>query len=445
MDTRTKARAGAVICATAGAALLIGMQPVAAQNAPTAPTTTGAAPGGSLAADPNPYYLGVSQGFTHDSNVYRIPAGPSDNYSSTSVFGGFDQPISRQRVFGRASVSLNRYQDQSRLNNTSYDLATSADLATIENISGNLNLGLTRSLAAPAAAVGTPTAVRNMAQTERVDTRLRWGGPALLTVEGGLGYVRLDYSAPEYVSSESRQTTGSLGLFYRPGAFLRLGVAGRFDRSRTPKAVLDPISGRYESNSTNGSNLDFLADYIYGGSLSGNARLSYTRQTNSRVAGADFSGLTGSLGLAWQATAKTAVQFDATRDAGFEANTFTRYAAVQTGTGLTLTPVAAPYENNRVTDSLGLGATYAATAKIGASARLRYTRARLVSAAGAPTGTTNDSTDVSKGASLGISYAITRAWGASCNLTHESRAVSGAVVYSYKENTVGCATQFTWR
>ncbi len=43
-----------------------------------------------------------SQGFTHDSNVYRIPSGPSDNYSSTSVFGGFDQPISRQRVFGRA-------------------------------------------------------------------------------------------------------------------------------------------------------------------------------------------------------------------------------------------------------------------------------------------------------------------------------------------------------
>src|SRR5450631_4768822 len=70
-----------------------------------------AATGRSLAPDPNPYYVGVSQGFTHDSNVFRIPSGPSDNFSTTSLLGGFDQPISRQRIFGSGSVSLNRYFD----------------------------------------------------------------------------------------------------------------------------------------------------------------------------------------------------------------------------------------------------------------------------------------------------------------------------------------------
>ena len=55
-----------------------------------------------------------------------------------------------------------------------------------------------------------------------------------------------------------------------------------------------------------------------------------------------------------------------------------QYAVVQSGTGLTLTPVAVIYQNNRVTDTAGLGVTYAATAKIAATALLRYSRQRLV-------------------------------------------------------------------
>ena len=424
------------LCAASGAALCLASAPACAQDVGR-PLT------GTVSADPNPYYLGVSEGLTHDSNVYRIPSGPSDNYSSTSVFGGFDQPISRQRVFGRGAVSLNRYQDQSQLNNTSYDLSAGANLETIENISGNLNASLNRNLAAPAASVGVPTAVQNIATTERIDSRLRWGGPSLLTVEGSLGYSRLDYSAPEFVTSESRQTSSSLGLFYRPGAFLRVGVAGRYERTRTPKALLDPVSGSYQSNTTNGRNLDLLAEYSPSAAIQTNARLSYTRQTNSSVTGADFSGLTGNLNVNWRITGKTAVQFDASRDAGFDTASTTRYAAVQAGTGVVLTPVTALYENNRVTNSVGLGATYDATAKISANAHLRYTRARLAAAVTA--GATNDSTDVLKAAAFGVNYAITRAWGASCTIAHESRDVSGAVVYSYSANTVGCSTQFTWR
>ena len=436
-DKRTKTGARGALRAASGAALCLAAAPALAQDAGRLLT-------GTVAADPNPYYIGVSQGFTHDSNVYRIPSGPGDVFSSTSVFGGFDQPISRQRVFGRANVSLNRYQDEKQLNNTSYDLATGAELATIENITGNVNLGISKSLASPAASFGVPTAVRNEGLTKRADARVRWGGPSLLTLEGSAGYVRLDYSAPEYVTSETRETTGSLALYYRPGAALRLGVAGRFERTRTPRAVLDPVSGAYQSNTSDGSNLDLLAEYLYGGSLSGNGRLSYTRQTNSQVKGADFSGITGSLGVTWRATAKTSFQFDAAREAGFETANTTRYAVVQSGTGVVLTPVAALYENNRLTTSFGLGASYEATAKIGASARLRYTRANLVS----PTtvgGASNESTDVFKGASLGVSYAITRAWGASCSYGYETRSVSGAVAYSYNANTIGCSTQFTLR
>jgi Uncharacterized protein conserved in bacteria (DUF2320). len=120
------------------------------------------------------------------------------------------------------------------------------------------------------------------------------------------------------VSSETRRTNGSLALYYRPGAALRLGVAGRVNRTRTPSALLDPATGTYEPNTATGRNVDLLVDYEFSSLLSTNARVSYTRQTNSNITGADFSGLTGGLGVRWQPTAKIAVRLDASRDAGLE-------------------------------------------------------------------------------------------------------------------------------
>jgi len=57
--------------------------------------------------DPNPYYIGVKQTAMHDSNVFRIPDGIGDYYTSTGVFGGFDQRISRQRLYASANAEYN--------------------------------------------------------------------------------------------------------------------------------------------------------------------------------------------------------------------------------------------------------------------------------------------------------------------------------------------------
>ena len=112
-----------------------------------------------------------------------------------------------------------------------------------------------------------------------------------------------------------------------------------------------------------------------------------------------------------------------------------------------LTPVTGLYENNRVTNSVGVGADYAATAKISATASARYSRARLstVDSATASVRPGGDVTDVSKIFTLGVNYAVARNWGAGCNLGHEGRDVSGATSFAYTANTIGCSTQFTWR
>jgi hypothetical protein len=430
---------------------LIGVTIFALTNAAAQTTPSGGPPssasassisGSSIARDPNPYFIGVSQEFTHESNVYRIPDGPSGEYSSTSIFGGFDQPISRQRLFGNARVTLNRYRSESDLNNTSYSLGTGIAWETIYKLSGTVSASLDRSLAAPAVVGVVPQAGRNIGTNRRMDARARWGGASTLTVEGALGYARSDYSLQEYVTQEARHTSGSLGLYYRPGGLLRLGVAGRVTRTETPQAMAMPLGG-FQGNTVRSRNLDLLADYAASALISTSARLSYTRQTNSLAEDASFSGLTGNVNVSYRPGGKLGFNAYAARDAGFNTTPYTATAAAQVGPIVVLTPVSGLYQNNQVTTSFGGSVSYAATAKISAAAGARYSRGKLSSVLfgqSAP-----ETTDVSKLVYLSTSYAISRRWDTSCRVSHESRSVSGGINYSYTDNIFSCQAQYTWR
>lgn len=408
---------------------------------------------GSVAGERSPYYLGASQGFTHDSNVFRVPFGPSDNYSSTSLLAGFDQPFSRQRAYGTVSVSYNRYQDQTELNNTSYALRAGIDWETIWKLSGNVTATLDRNLAAPVATVATPEATRNVQKQKGLAGLARWGGDQAISAEGRLGYSTQDYSSGQSESANSKNQYGSLGAFYRPGPTLQLGVAARLDRSRAPSAIR-LADGSSQGNETRGRNVDFLANYNNGSSVTAGARLSYTRQTNSSLdQGADFSGLTGGLNVGYRATGKLSFNLAASRDAGFN-NSTGPYAIVV----VPATPTAPAtisrdmttklYENNQVTNSLSAGASYAATAKINLTAGARYARAKIITTNGVA-GSGNQASanvrDETKGASLGANYAFSRALAFACSLSRDRREVSGAASYGYTDDIAACSAQFTWR
>jgi hypothetical protein len=102
-------------------------------------------------AESNPWYLGVSQAFAYDSNLYRAdsdrdlnsgrnpglsPLTRSDTISTTSLVGGIDQPIGRQRVFGNATIGYNSYSNNDYLNSSSYSLTGGLDWSTVERFSG---------------------------------------------------------------------------------------------------------------------------------------------------------------------------------------------------------------------------------------------------------------------------------------------------------------------
>jgi hypothetical protein len=410
-----------------------------AATAQTAPTST--------ASDPNPYYLGVSQAITHDSNVTRSPNGPSDTYSSTSLLGGFDQPIGRQRLFANGSVSVNRYMDQDQLNNTSYSLSGGLDWQTVGDLSGSLNAGVGRFLSAPAASSLVPTTNRNVGDTKNFNALARWGGAGRLSVEGSYGHSEVEYSAPEYATSNSKTDSGSLGLFYRPGGNLRLGIAGRVTKTKTPQAFAI-IGGGFQANDVKSKNLDFLVDYELTGLLTTNARISYTKQTNSGITDADFSGVTGTISLTYRPTAKLSFTGYAARDVGFNSSLYSTVGIIFIDpTTPILTPISGLSQSNQITNSVGLNVGYLATAKVTANASVRYARARLITTIVTPGSNqaAPDTTDVLKTAQLGAIWAVSRNWSLTCNVAHEARDVSGAVVYDYTANSIGCAGQYTWR
>ncbi len=403
------------------------------------------------ADEPSPWYLGVSQGFTHDSNVYRFAGGPGDSYSTTSLIGGFDQPISRQRLHANARVGYNKYQTESRLDNTSYSLGAGIDWATIEKLTGSVNVSASQSLAQfngnqnvilPDGTIAPNTAEKNVLKAQQLSADIRWGGDGLLSLFGNYSHSRARYSGIQSLVSNSTTDSGSVGFNYRLGGRTTVGAALRTTRTDYPYGIApspivlgsvppvrnpaldDPAA--YGPDRSTSNNLDLLGDWRYSEQTGVKARLSYSRVTYDN-SGRDFSGLTGSLDATYAPTAKLAFNASISRDAGSNTTSAT-YFDPATGQQNTFQT-----GSNQTSDTLVFGANYAATAKTSFYANAVYRRG------------SNDNSSASdnfRTFSVGVNYVPARAWQLGCNLSHESRSSGPS---SYDANVIGCNAQFTLR
>jgi len=400
--------------------------------------------------EPSPYFIGLRQVLTHDSNVFRVNDGPSDSYSTTSLLGGFDQKISRQRVYLNANIGRNLYRNQTALNNTSYGVNTGWDWETIEKLSGSLTAGLNRSLASLTDSSTVPQSANNLVTTQHYGATARWGGQSTLSLEGAYAHNKVTYS--EQSTSDSSGDTASVGLYYRPGPTLRLGTAVRYSRTETPfGAVL--ADGTLGSNTETGKYLDLLAEWQPTSQTSLISRLSWARQTNTEIESRDFSGLTGSITGTYAPTAKTSLNASFSRDAGVNGSFFTLSPSTTTTTPGTPapTPVRGLSESSQTTNTYSLGANYAATAKIAVVANAHWRQAKLVDTAplaGTTTLTTYERNDNSRYYSLGLTWAIARGWDLGCSYAHSTRDLDASAItagVSYSANVASCYAQFMLR
>lgn len=397
------------------------------------------------AEEPSPWYVGATQSLTRDSNVYRLSDGVNpgldrsraDTYSSTGLVGGFNQPMGRQLFYGSGNLRYNKYFDNDNLSNTSYGLNAGWDWATVWKLSGGVNVSANQSLAqlngnaSPAGA----TSERNLVKTDQVGANIAWGGTGLLSVRGDYTHSRVRYSLASQFSTDSSADSGSIGTYFNINPDLTTGLALRLTRTQQGSAVAGAQNG--QTITSNGRNIDFSINWRYTAKTGVNGRLSWSRQTNAGGGNQDFSGLTGSLAATYAPTAKLGFSLAYNRDAGTNGTFFN--VPAQTGPAGSTPAATLLVQNSQVADSLSLGGTYAATAKIGVTAGYTYRKSRIANPGG------SDYNDKLQVASLGASWAIARAWQLGCNLSHEKRDTTSTSGFAYSANVVGCSAQLTLR
>lgn len=397
--------------------------------------------GGAWADDePNPYYIGVTQAFSHDSNVFRSPEGTggvrSDSYWSTGLVGGLDQPIGRQRVYASGNVRTNRYQSLDALNNTSYGVNAGLDWSTIERLSGSVTLSLNQNLATYNTLQNNlPLAVRNIEQNGQFQARAQWGLVSLYSLEGSYTHRRLNYSATAYNYYNSDTDVVSLGIKYRPSGLLSLGAAVRQTRGNYGDREISanpPLVGQTYDR----TDLDLTANWFATGQSTINARLSIGKQSYNDGLQSDFSGVTGWLNWTYRPTGKLRFDTAISRDTGSE--TYFNQAVIGVSTG----------DNSRITTSLVFNAAYEVTAKINLNAGLRFYHRSLDNTFNNGTASAGiDGTDNVRSFSLGASYAPTRNWLLNCNVGRDQRSTAltqaTGLSYPYSANTASCSAQFT--
>ena len=372
-----------------------------------------------------PWYVGLTQDFTHDSNVLGGVSGAeiSDTISTTTLRGGVNVLFGRQRFYANAALNHQSYSDLSARNNNGYDLGAGLDWSTVERLSGSVTLNAGRRQADFNVGGVMPVTVSNLERSEDLNARVRLGADTQLAFDAGFGQRRVSFTAPEFASREYRQDSGNLGLTYRPSGILTLGTG--VSAQRTKYRV--PAIGQTTPDRSDRQDVYVTATWVPTGASTVNARVNVGKTEYDQATAADFKGVTGSLGWVWRPTGLLNLTTSLSRDTGQESG------FLQLAPGNTVSAS----DFSRVTNSLAVRAGYELTGKINLSAGVAYARRELVDGFTGVSGNDNSTT-----LSAGATWAAMRTLSLGCNASRESRSASGAGSSSFDGNRFGCFGQF---
>ena len=364
------------------------------------------------AQDESPYYIGVSQALTRDSNVRRVASNETaDTIWTSGVVGGVNLHLGRQRLFADGDVQVHRYHRVSDLDNKSFAVRGGLDWETIETLTGTLRYDARDSLNAITAPDGST--ILSDQRSQQFTASARYGLASQLSFDVGYDHRTLDVKSGG--GRDFSQDTLSAGRRWAVGGKLTLGAGVRETRGEqeaTP--VTDDIRRR---------DIDLTATWATGGFSTFNARLSATKETHSLGTTADVSETTGSLGWSYRPTGRLSFSASATRDTGRE-TTFT--AASAGGEAL-------PVDNARLGTALALEAQYELTGKISLNGNVRQRKGTL----------STSQSEAVKAYGLGVSYQPTRSLALRCSASREERTVGGA--NAYEVALTGCTGTVTLR
>lgn len=396
---------------------------------------------GAALAQANPYYIGVSLSRGHESNVLQLADGVepapgferADDVTTLALLGGFDQRISRQRVYGSLSLRSYRYASNTALDNLAYSANAGIDWATVGRVSGSLRVSGDRSLSLYDEQLGV-LAGKNLVTSRAVNGSLSVGVVTQYSLEltGGRRNVGYSLDNPVVRSREFRQDSGSLGLRWRPSGIGSVTLSLSTTRGVYPKFGIttggDDLADRFKRNS-----VDLALSMQPTGASSLDARISNGRTRFDLNQERDFAGTTGIVSWSWQATGKLKTNVFLTRETGQDS-----YAVLQFG----ILPATLDY--SRVITALGMKVDHDLTAKVALTAGYGvYRRTLVATTIGTIPQAPRAGNDSTANLTLGARWAPWRSTLLGCNAASSRRQASGELTAPGRSTSFSCYAQAT--
>jgi len=399
--------------------------------------------GAALADEPSPWYIGVNQAFSYNSNPSRLIDEFAEGswWSSTSLVGGFDQSYGRQRFYGTGNVAANVYASLSQLDNTSYGLTAGWDWATVERLSGTVYASYNQGLANYGGF--------NQANLARVEKVTQDNALVYATVDYGLlsllaADLRLAYSSVKY-SSDNAVANFSFSRYELNQSSVNARVRKQFAGQLIGGVGVAYTKGDYFSANQEFDRYDvFLTgDWQVTGQSTLSGRIGYSRWDYTGSNPYDQTGVTG--WLAWRYTPTGKLDFITRISYDTQANSvFTSVGGGNPGgTG----------DTDWLTTGVQFSARYAFSGKTSFNASLEYySQSRdgfgIPAGGGAPTfdGSRNSTLNLL----LGATWLPSRNWQVNCNLTlndrNESRSSGSSISLTpYSAYGGSCSAQFVFQ
>lgn len=388
----------------------------------------------AASASERPWYVGLNQDFTRSSNVLGSTSGNevSDTISTTTLLGGINARLSRQRLFADVELNTTKHRRLDARDTDGYSLGAGVDWATIERLSGTVRVGAQQRQTEFGGGGVAQVSLSNVEKTQEFDASVRLGGEALLTYEAGIGWRKVDFSAPEFINGEYTQTRGAMGLVYRPSGLLTL--RGGLQGSRTEYDVANARA--------NDGGVYVGGTWVPTGLSTVTANLAWGRERATAVSDG-FRGVTGSLAWAWRPTGRLATNVALSRAKGREAGfldtrdspptTSDPSAPTTPTTPAPTTPTAITADNfSQVTNRLVLSGNYELTGKITMNAAVEASQRNYGSIA------TAGGKDRETALILGARWAALRTVSVGCNASYTDRNNVSLANTDAKINRFGC-------
>ncbi len=363
-----------------------------------------------------PWYVGLNQDFTHTSNVLGGASGSevSDTISTTSLLGGVNTRLGRQRLFGDVALNTTKYRQVDARDTNGYNLGLGMDWSTVERLSGTVRIGAQQRQTDFGGSGIAQTSLSNVEKTQDFDAVARLGAESLLTYEVGIGWRKVRFGAPEFVNTNYSQQRGSMGLVIRPSGLLtlRTGLQG----SRTD----------YDATDARAKNAGVYlgATWVPTGISTVTANLNYSREGATAVSDG-FRGVTGSLAWLWRPTGRLTTTTTLSRATGRDAG-FLRTSDADAN------PTVTANNFSQITNRLALSTAYELTGKISISGGIDVSQRNygaIVTGAGK---------DRETGVSVGARWAALRTVTVGCDLGYTNRNNTSAANTDAKANRFGC-------